>query len=95
MEAKKKLLIKVLKKIEKDWDMAEWFLTLLQSQYCDEQTVNELSRIIFHSLKKTSKKIKWNKTLEKWLNILEKIHQEEFDYRAREIKEIEKLLENL
>jgi hypothetical protein len=33
--------------------------------------------------------------LDKSLTILKKIHQEEFDDRAKEIKEIEKMLEDL
>lgn len=98
MNEKKIVLVKILNKLKKNWDQAQWFLSLLESKYCDEKTVNEITRMIFDSLKKTKEQmddIKWARILEKSMNILKKIHKEEFTDREKEKKEIDKLLEDL
>jgi regulator of sirC expression with transglutaminase-like and TPR domain len=98
MKKKKESLINVLQKLKTEWIMAKWFLILLQSEYCDDKIINELSRMIFDSAEKTRKtfdKIDWNNILKRWLDIIKKIQQEELEDRESELQEIEDMLKNL
>jgi len=59
MEKKKQLLIKILSKLSKYWELAEGFLIVLRSDYADKQTVEELAHMIHDASKKmTSGKVK-------------------------------------
>ena len=50
MEKKKELLIKVLKKLQPHWNLAEGFLALLESEYVDEDAMNGLAKVIANKI---------------------------------------------
>ena len=55
MEKKKELLIKVLKKLQPHWNLAEGFLALLESEYVDEDAMNGLAKVIANKIKNIKK----------------------------------------
>ncbi len=94
MQAKKKILNKILKKLIWHRSLSEWFLVLLNSEYCDEQTVNELSRMIYNA-SKDMKKSKEQAILQKWLSLINQIHQQEITEREQEENELNDMLNSL
>lgn len=95
MEQKKQLLIKVLKKLQPQRDMAEGFLALLESEYLTDEIVNKLIGALQDAMDQVSKENEKEK-LNKGLKLMKKIkNQEDQEDKKMTDEDLDKLLENL
>lgn len=90
MEKKKELLIKVLKKLQPHWNLAEGFLALVESEYVDEDAMNGLAKVIADKIKNIKKahQVLWNKKLKD-------LEQQHHELEAKDIQDAEDMLGNL
>jgi len=91
MEQKKQLLIKVLKKLQPYWNLAEGLLVLMESSYADEKTVDGLLDIMLASIK-TIKNDKEKTELEKGITLVQNIKKMENTEKISE-KDLDKTLD--
>ena len=93
-QKKKDAIVKILTKLVPYWDLAEGFLTLVQSEYCDDQTINELSRMIWNAASEMEELDK-KKILNKGLSMIKKIHEGERKDKEEEEEELDHMFDNL
>jgi len=94
MEKQKLLLEKVLKKISPYWNLADGFLALLQSDYCDEQTVSTLMDLIYKSMKQVNSEINKDK-LQKGIDVVKHIRDMEWKKTSNHDEELDILLQGI
>ncbi len=94
MERKKELLVKVLKKLQGHWSFAEGVLALVESSYIDNKAIDGVIHIIVNSIKSV-KNIEQKTTLEKWLEMVQKIRSLEEQEEISEKDLDQFLLDNL
>lgn len=95
MEQKKELLIKVLKKLQPQRDMAEGFLALIESEYITDNIMN----MLISTLQESIEAIKGDSEKEKFkkgLKLIRKIkNQEEQEEKKMTDEDLDKILETM
>lgn len=92
MSSKQQVLIKLLKKLEKYRNLAEWIWVLLQAIPVDDKILDWIVTIIADAVKKTENQTHKQK-LQDAISLIQKIRQDEEN--EKESTNIEALLENL
>lgn len=95
MENKKKFLIKVLKKLQPQRDMAEGFLALLESEYVTDEIMDKLISALQESIEvvKTDSE---KDTFKKGLKLIKKIrNKEEQEEKKMTDEDLDKILETM
>ncbi len=94
MEQKKKLLIKVLTKLQPHWNLAEGFLALVESRYVTGDIMDKLIAALQESLQTVTKETEKDR-FKKGLELVQKIRiQEENDDKMTE-EDLDTLLETI
>ena len=87
---KRQALEKILEALIPYWDMAEWFLLLLQEWWNDE-----LIEQLYNEIKSEIKKINGEKNRKNIKNILKKIRNKEKNEKEKDDKYIEDLINSI
>jgi len=93
MEQKKKFLIKVLKKLQPQWNLAEGFLALLESKYVTDEIMDTLIGALQEALE-VVKSDKEKETFKRWLKLVKKIKNQEDKEEKMTDEELDRLLED-
>ncbi|MEI6118487.1 MAG: hypothetical protein WCP92_04575 [bacterium] len=93
MDHKKKLLIKVLEKLQPQWNLAEGILALVKSSYADDKAIDGIVHIISNSIKRV-KNTQEKNMLTEGLEKIKKIQRLENNETISD-KELDKLLADI
>lgn len=97
MDRKKELIIKVLEKLLPYRDLAEVFLQFFKSEYCTNQIVNFLAKVIYDSATEIDN-LNEKESLKKWIDLIKQIHKSENieqEYEKEELVDLESEIKNL
>lgn len=94
MEQKKELLIKVLKKLQPQRDMAEGFLALIESKYVTDEIMDKLISALQEAIEVVTTDMEKEK-FKKGLNIIKKLKDQEEQEEKMTDEDLDKLLETI
>ncbi len=90
---KKDILIKILEKLEWDWNIAPWILALVKSSYSDDNMIDGLIKIIEIAIQWSNSKIQ-QQSLKRSLEIIKKIKEQE-DQEMYSEQELDNILSEI
>ena len=87
MEQKKELLIKVLEKLQPQWNLAEGILALVKSSYVDEKSIDGVVKLIAEGIKNIK-----SRQQDEWVQKIQKLEQTHHQRELQDIQDAEDLL---
>lgn len=90
----KDLLIRLLQKLKPYWDLADWLIALLESEYIDEKTIVNIASIMQNNVQKMQT-WKAKEKLQKAIMYMEKLKVQQSVDQVHDQEEADRILDDL